>query len=695
MAPELLLEFRSEELPARMQRRAAADLERIVGEGLAARALAFDRVETFATPRRLGAAATAVPRRQPDTREERRGPRVGAPEKALQGFLRSAGLESAAQCEIRDTPKGRFHFAAVERAGRATVELLPALVAEVAAALPWPKSMRWGAGRLRWARPLRGVLCVFDGAPVPGALALGGDAAPLPFSGETLGHRWMAPRPFAVASFADYRAKLEAARVVCDAGERARRIAEEGRALAAAAGYRFDPDPDLLEEVAGLVEWPVCLLGAIDDAFMRLPPEAPLAAMKSHQKYFPLFAADGTLANRFLMTANLAAPDGGAAIRAGNERVLRARLHDARFFWDRDREATLESRLPRLDGVVFHARLGSVGDKTRRLEALAPAVAAFVPGAAADDARRAARLCKADLVTGLVGEFPELQGTMGRYLARGDGEPDAIADAIAEHYAPAGAGDSRPAAPVSIALALADRLDTLAGFFMIDERPTGSKDPFALRRAALGVVRLILEPGLRLPLREIAGKAAAGHRADAPDAVADSVLGFIADRLRAHMRDRGLRHDVAGAVFAASGDDDLTRLRRRAAALTGFLETADGADLLRAFRRAARIVGIEERKDGARHDGAVSRDALAAPAEVALHEGLEAAAARISAALAAERFGDAMRALAALRGPVDRFFDEVTVNAPDPRLRANRLRLLSRIRAALSDVADFSKIEGA
>lgn len=693
--PEFLLELRSEEIPARMQRRAAADLARIVRERFAVLGLECGAVEGFATPRRLAAAASGVPRRQPDTREERRGPRVGAPDKAVQGFLRAAGLESVAQCEERDTPKGRFWFAARTRPGRATVDLLPGLVRDTAAALPWPKSMRWGGARLRWVRPLRGVLCLFGGEAVPGNLPLGGDSASLPFSGSTEGRRGAAAGRFAVSSLADYRAKLDAAEVLPDSAERARRIIERGGALASEAGYSFDPDPDLLEEVAGLVEWPVPLLGAIDDSFMRLPPEVLATAMKRHQKYFPLFADDGTLANRFVMVANVAAPDGGAAIRAGNERVLRARLHDARFFWDGDRRATLESRVPRLDGIVFHARLGSLGDKRRRLETLAEAVAAFVPGAAPEDARRAARLCKADLVTGMVGEFAELQGTMGRYLARHDGEADSVAAAVAEHYAPVGASDSCPAAPVSVALALADRLDTLAGFFMIDERPTGSKDPFALRRAALGATRLILEGGLRVPLREAIGQAAAGHGAEAPDAVADDVLGFIAERLRAHMRDRGLRHDVASAVFAATGDDDLARLRRRADALAAFLATDAGADLLRAFRRAAGIVRIEEKKDRAKHDGAIDPGALAEPAEAALHEGLDRAGHAIGAALARERFDEAMGALAALRGPVDRFFDEVTVNAADPRLRANRLALLARIRAALMDVADFSKIEGA
>lgn len=698
---ELLLEVLSEEIPARMQTRAAADFARVLRRRLEANALACDGVEGFATPRRLAAVARGVPLRQPDTREERRGPRVGAPERALRGFLRSAGLDSPERCEQRETAKGAFWFATVERRGRRAVEVLPEAVRETVADMPWPKSMRWGAARLRWVRPLRGVLCVFDGQAVPGALPLGGEGGTLAFSDSTVGHARQAgggcgsaPARFAVSSFADYRAKLEAAGVVVDPAERARRIVAEARRLAEAAGLRFDPDPALLEETAGLVEWPTPLPGAIDDAFMGLPPEVLATAMKRHQKYFPLSAADGAPANRFVMVADGATADGGAAVRAGNERVLRARLHDAAFFWDGDRRVPLESRTPMLDRVVFHARLGSVGDKRRRLESLGPATAEYVPGADAASVARAARLCKADLVTGMVGEFAGLQGVMGRYYALHDGETEAVADAVAEHYAPAGAGDECPRRPVSVALALADRLDTLAGFFMIGERPTGSKDPFALRRAALGAVRLILDNALRVPLRRVLETGAAGHGAEAPAAVAAEALDFIAERLRVHMREGGLRHDAAAAVFAASGDDDLLRLRRRADALAAFLATGDGADLLAAFRRAANILRIEEKKDGVRHDGPVAATALAEPAEAALCAGLDRAGRDIADAIAAERFDAAMRALALLRAPVDRFFEEVTVNAESAELRANRLRLLSRVRSALAGVADFAKIEG-
>ena len=695
---ELLLEVLSEEIPARMQTRAAADFARVLRRRLEASALACEGAEGFATPRRLVAVARGVPLRQPDTKEERRGPRVGAPERALRGFLRSAGLDSPERCERRETAKGAFWFAVIERRGRRAVEVLPEVVRATVADMPWPKSMRWGAARLRWVRPLRGVLCVFDGEAVPGALPLGGEAGALAFADSTVGHtrgrRGSAPARLAVSSFADYRAKLEAAGVVLDTAERARRIVAEGRRLAGAAGLGFDPDPALLEEAAGLVEWPTPLPGSIDDAFMRLPPEVLATAMMRHQKYFPLSAADGTPTNRFVMVADGAPADGGAAVRAGNERVLRARLHDAAFFWDSDRRVPLESRTPMLDRMAFHARLGSVGDKRRRLEAFGPAVAEYVPGADAASVARAARLCKADLVTGMVGEFAGLQGVMGRYYALHDGEAAAVADAIAEHYAPAGAGDECPRKPVSVALALADRLDTLAGFFAIGERPTGSKDPFALRRAALGAVRLVLDNALRVPLRGVLETAAAGHGAEAPGAAAAAALDFIAERLRVHMREGGLRHDAAAAVFAASGDDDLLRLRRRAAALADFLATGDGADLLAAFRRAANILRIEERKDGARHDGPVTAAALAEPAESALCAGLDRAERDIADALGAERFDAAMRALALLRAPVDRFFEEVTVNAESAELRANRLRLLSRVRSALAGVADFARIEG-
>ena len=690
---ELLLELFSEEIPARMQAPAADNLRRALLELIDTKLdLATDGVRTFVTPRRLVAVADGLATMQPDVVEERRGPRVGAPDKAIAGFLRAAGLESLDQCEQREDKKGTFHYAVLKRRGRPTAAVLAEEIPALIENFSWPKSMRWGRGSLRWVRPLHAILCLFDGAVVPGRLVIGDTA--LAFVGSTHGHRWMAPEAFAVRDFADYRAKLEDAKVVLDAGDRRRRIAAQAEALAAGAGLTLTPDEALLDEVCGLVEWPVCLLGTIDQAFMALPPEVLTTAMRSHQKYFALTDSEGRLANRFIVVANIEADDGGAAIRAGNERVLRARLYDAQFFWDQDRAQSLESRVGGLDDIVFHARLGSLGDKVRRLEVLAKSVAEHV-GADPDLVARAARLCKADLFTGMVGELPTLQGVMGRYYALEDGEDKRVADAIAEHHAPQGPGDACPSAPTSVALALADRIDTLAGFFLIDQPPTGSKDPFALRRAALGVIRLVLDNRLRLPLLGLFRGAVAAYRHDGDEgAVAAAILAFFADRLRVHMRDQGLRHDVVSAVLAVSDDDDLVRLTARADALRGFLDTDDGANLLTAFRRAANIVRIEEKRDGAAYDGAVDESALVEDDERALNARLGEAETAIAAALAGEDFAAAMAALAGLRAPVDRFFDHVTVNAEDAGLRANRLRLLSRIGAALGKIADFTRIEG-
>ncbi len=702
---ELLLELFCEEIPSRMQARAAADLGRALAKVLRdecgfADSVAKDAVRTFATPRRLAAVVDGVPTEQADVSEEKRGPRVGAPDQAVQGFLRSVGLDSIESCEQRETKKGTFFYAVIERQGRPTAEILAARIPALIEDFSWPKSMRWGETSLRWVRPLHSILCIFDGAIVPGVLTLGnaGEGATMAFSNRTRGHRWLAPEEIEVASFADYHAALAAAKVILDPAERRAVIANGARELAEGAGLVFDDGDALLDEVAGLVEWPVCLLGEIDAAFMAIPAEALVTSMKTHQKYFPLHDAAGELANRFIVVANIEAPDNGDAIRAGNERVLRARLHDARFFWDQDRKASLESRVPRLDDIVFHARLGSVGDKVRRLEVLAENIARQISGADAEAAARAARLCKADLVTGMVAEFADLQGIMGKYYAEHDGETPAVAAAIADHYSPAGPADRCPSAPVSVALALADKLDSLTGFFAIDEKATGSKDPFALRRAALGVIRLILDNALRLPLRGILETAAnlrsaSGENRDAIE-VANDLIAFFADRLRVHLRDSGLSHDVVSAILAVAEDDDLVRLVARAEALRTFLETDDGANLLLAFRRATNIVSIEEKKDGAAYDGPVDQARLEAAEEHALNDKLDVATKTIGAALADEDFSAAMTALATLRAPLDIFFDKVTVNAEDSAIRANRLRLLARIRAALASVADFTEIEG-
>ena len=681
---ELLLEILSEEIPARMQARATDDLKRLVCDGLKQAGLAFTSAEAFATPRRLALVVDGLSEKQPDVSEERRGPRADAPEKAMAGFKGS--LPEGAVIEERETPKGKFLFATVDIKGRATAEVLGGILESALAGLPWPKSMRWASYELRWVRPVHSMIALFAGAPV--AVTLG----PVSAGTATAGHRFMAPEPFEVKDFADYRDKLFNAKVMLDAAKRRAQIEADADGLAAAQGLTVKQDPMLLDEVTGLVEWPVVLMGGIDDTFMSLPPEVLTTSMRSHQKYFSCLDADGELANRFIVVANMETEDDGAAIVAGNERVLRARLADAKFFWDQDRKTSLASKAPALKDRVFHAKLGTMDEKVDRMQALVAEIAAFVPGANKDRVRSAARLAKADLSTGMVGEFPELQGIMGRYYARHDGESEEVADAIAEHYSPLGPNDACPSKPESVCVALADKIDSLVGFFAIDEKPTGSKDPFALRRAALGVIRLILENNLRLPLLPEFAKAAKLHGKE-PDAGAD-LLAFFADRLKVHLREQGVKHDHVDAVFALGGEDDLVRLMARVEALSEFLASEDGGNLLTAYKRAANILKIEEKKDSKRYDGVPDVDAFAQDEERALAGGLDAAMPAISAALDAEDFAGAMAALARLRGPVDAFFDAVTVNADDAKLRENRLKLLNGIRAALEGVADFSRIEG-
>ena len=681
---ELLVELLSEEIPARMQDRARRDFERLVLDGLKEADLAHGASRAFATPRRIALVVEGLPERQPDRTEERKGPRVGAPDRAVEGFLKAAGLASLDECERRRQGKAEFWFAVRKVPGRPAREVLAEIVADAVGRLAWPKSMRWGDAPMRYVRPLRGVLAVFAGKPLPGGIEVGGTEARLDFTDCTQGHRFMAPDAFPATGFADYEAKLRAAFVLVDAEERMQRIRD-----GAPEGVRLSTR--LLAENAGLTEWPAPGVGGFDPAFLELPPEVLVTSMESHQRYFPVEDEAGGLAPRFLFVANIEAPDGNAAIRAGNERVLRARLADARFFWEQDRLRPLEDRLPMLDKVVFHAKLGSVGDKVRRLERLAARLAPHVPGADAGRCRQAVRLAKADLVTGMVGEFPELQGVMGRYYALGEGLDAEVADAVAAHYRPQGPGDEAPRAPVSITAALADKFDTLAGFFSIDERPTGSRDPFALRRAALGIVRIVLENGLRLPLRSAIAAALQGYGADEGGA---ALFAFFEDRLKAHLRERGARHDLVSAVFALGDEDDLTRLMARVAFLERFVDEEDGANLLAACKRAGSILAIEEKKDSTSYGADADPSAFAVEAERALHEALAEAGAAASRAVEAEDFAAATRALATLRAPVDRFFDEVTVNAGDAALRANRLRLLAGIRAATAGVADFSRIEG-
>ncbi|MCZ8279878.1 MAG: glycine--tRNA ligase subunit beta [Acetobacteraceae bacterium] len=699
---ELLLELFCEEIPARMQARAAEDLTRLFADACAALLGAPPR--GFYGARRIGLTAQLKPSVTTEGKEER-GPRIGAPDQAIEGFLKKHGA-------TRDALKEEGQFWVLSKPGR-TLEA-HALVAEAMPALirtfPWPKSMRWGGtSSMVWVRPLKRILCVLDGAVVSFTLAQGADDGHGLASGNlTEGHRIMSPGAFSVQDFAEYKAELAERQVVLEAEDRARMIRDGITALAAAEGLDVVPDEALIAEVAGLVEWPVPLLGRIDDAFMDLPPEVMRTTMRINQRYFALRKKDGTAAPRFALVANIAAPDGGAAIIAGNERVLRARLADARFFWDLDRKQKLESFLPKLDSVVFHAKLGTQGQRVARLENLAGLIAEKL-GADATLARRAARLAKADLASGMVGEFPELQGVMGRYCALGQGEDARVAEAIAAHYRPAGAGDAVPTEPVAIAVALADKIDQLLGFFNVGERPTGSGDPFALRRAALGVIRIIRENGLRLPIIEVAdayrltirnwpgtkldGLTNFGSSGRQAWTIGLEVLDFLAERLRVQLRGEGARHDVVAAVFGATPDDDLNRLLARADAVRGFVESEAGANLLAAHRRAINILRIEEKRDGHAFDTGYEAHLLKLPEEAALAAALEEAGTRIRLDIEAEDFERAMEAMAGLRAPVDAFFEKVIVNDPAPELRRNRLRLLAHLRAAMDAVADFSKIE--
>ncbi len=695
--PDLLLELLSEEIPARMQRRAAEDLRKLVTDALVERGFLYEGAKAFATPRRLALHVAGLPARGEAVREERRGPRVGAPDAAVQGFLKGAGLTSLDQATtITDPKKGEFYLAVIERPGRETLDVLAEILPGIIRNFPWPKSMRWGAasaqpGSLRWVRPLQSIVATFGPEtenPEVVPFSVDGIAA----GTTTYGHRFLAPGPFEVRRFDDYVTALERAHVILDADRRKDIILHDARDLAFARGLDLVEDDGLLEEVAGLVEKPVVLMGSFDERFLEIPSEAIRATIRANQKCFVL-RKSGTeeLAPAFLLVSNLVASDGGAAITAGNERVVRARLSDARFFWETDKATKLEDRLPKLDTIVFHEKLGTQGERIARIAALAKEIAPLV-GADPALAERAARLAKADLVTEMVGEFPELQGLMGRKYAALQGEHPSVAAAIEEHYKPVGPSDRVPTDPVSIAVALADKLDTLVGFWAIDEKPTGSKDPFALRRAALGVIRAVIERSLRLSLTALVERrfteAGAERTAD--------LLAFFADRLKVYLRDQGARHDLIDAVFALPGQDDLLLVVRRVEALGAFLGTDDGKNLLAGYKRAANILRIEEKKDGRAYDAApdAARAAAGQPEERALAEALESARAEASAAVAAEDFAGAMRALSRLRAPVDAFFETVTVNADDPGLRENRLLLLNALRAATREVADFSRIEG-
>ena len=688
--PELFLELFSEEIPARMQARAADDLARLLSEALAP--LSPSSLRSFFGPRRIALAAD-VSGQVAASRSTERGPRTSAPAQALTGFLRKHG---AAQEQLRQ--EGDYWVLEKVAAAVSAAELIAGALPPLLRRFPWPKSMRWGGSSgFTWVRPLRRITCLLDGAVVPFDLRDGEDDGHGLVSADlTEGHRFHAPGAFAVSSQSDWRDQLANRRVMVDADERKRVISEGIQALAAERQLSVVDDAGLLDEVAGLVEWPVPLLGRIAPEHMDLPPEVMQVSMRVNQRYFALRNPDGSAAPFFAFVANVEAEDDGAAIIAGNERVLRARFADARHFWDLDRKARLESRVPLLDGVTFHAKLGTQGERVTRLKRLAELIAPHVHAPAAM-AERAAELAKADLVTGMVGEFPEVQGVMGRYYALHDGEPREIADAVRDHYAPRGPADAVPSASVSVAVALADKLDQLAGFFAIGERPTGAGDPYALRRAALGVIRIVRENRLRLhllPLIEAAGQGY--HHRGVHPVPPQEILDFLADRLRVQLRGDGARHDVLAAVFAAGeesgADDDLVRLLARTDAIAALLKTQDGADLLTAYRRAANILRIEERKDGP-HNAPPDRSLLREAAEIDLAHalsGMDAVVERVRH----EEFTAAMTDLARLRAPLDAFFDRVTVNAPEADLRRNRLRLLNLVRTSMDRLADFSRIEG-
>ena len=693
--PELLLEILSEEIPAGLQEKGAAELLRLIKDALKDQALEFEDTTAFATHRRLVVAVSGLPETQPDVHTERKGPGINAPDQAIQGFLKSVG-RNREQVEERETKKGMVLFVSETTPGRPTAEVLANVLASAIGDVIWAKSMHWADNTFRWVRPLHGILAVFDGKPLDFSLDLG--EAKISATDTTTGHRFMAPDVITVTGFDYYREKLKSAFVILDSGERRQIVRDGAEALAKDAGLQLRVDETLIAEIAGLVELPVPLMGTIDDAFMDLPHEVLATSMAKHQRYLALETSDGALAPHFIVVANIEANDGGATIVAGNERVLRARLADAKFFWDQDRKNSLASYAPRLGDIAFHRKLGTLDQKVDRVQALAVEIADFIEGADKDQVRSAARLAKADLVTGMVGEFPGLQGLVGRYYALADRESPAVADAIRDQYSPKGPDDACPSAPVSVALCLADRIDTLVGFWAMDEKPTGSKDPFALRRAVLGVIRLVVENELRLPLGQIfdtaSGSLPDNLRGNWTSDVGQSLMTFFTDRLKVHLKERGVRHDLISAVLALTDEDDLVRLLARVNALAGFLGSDDGGDLLVAYRRAANIVRIEEKKDSTEYrgqaDGALFRD----PKESALSAALDQARASLAKDITDEKFGAAMAALAKLRAPVDAFFDAVTVNDDDPALRANRLRFLSQITSTLEQVADFSKIEG-
>ena len=743
--PDLLFELFSEEIPARMQAKAADDLRRMVTDKLVAEGLVYEGAKAFATPRRLTLTVHGIPARQSDLKEERKGPRVGGPEPAIAGFLKATGLASLDEAKIqRDPKKGDFYIALIEKPGRTTLDVLADMLPVIIRTFPWPKSMRWGErsakpGALQWVRPLHAIIATF-GIDTEEPDVVQFDVAGIAAGQTTYGHRFMAPAAINVRRFEDYEAKLKAAKVVLDPQARKDIILADAKQLAFAQGFELVEDQVLLDEVAGLVEWPVVLMGSFDKEFLSIPGEVIRATIRNNQKCFVVSdPKTGTLTNKFILTANIEASDGGKAIIDGNERVIRARLSDAKFFYETDLKTKLEDRLPKFDQIVFHEKLGTQGERIARIARLAAEIAPLV-GADVEKTKRAAHLAKTDLLTEVVGEFPELQGLMGKYYALAQGEDASVAGASEEHYKPQGPADRVPSDPVSVAAALADKIDTLVGFWAIDEKPTGSKDPYALRRAALGVVRLIRENDVTLPLTDvfwshmpsITRKTHGGempeigifyvHDAETFESEASrivsegkgdwvaefqrllpiyrsvfgepfSLMSFFADRLKVQLRDQGARHDLVDAVFALEGQDDLLMVVRRVEALGKFLDTDDGKNLLAGTKRAANILRIEEKKDNKTYDGAPDPARYSLDEEKTLAKAIDQVKAEAGAAVAKEDFAAAMSAIAKLRPAVDAFFDKVKVNDDDPKVRENRLKLLNEIRAATRAVADFSKIQ--
>ncbi|GGI26531.1 glycine--tRNA ligase subunit beta [Bradyrhizobium guangdongense] len=697
--PDLLLELFSEEIPARMQGKAADDLRRLVTDKLVAEGLVYEGAKAFATPRRLALTVHGIPARQSDLKTERRGPKVGAPDAAVQGFLKATGLKSLDEAKIQRDPKGDFYIGLIEKPGRDAIDVLAEILPVIVRTFPWPKSMRWGArsgkpGSLSWVRPLHAITATFGlETEEPDVVKFSVDGIE---SGQTTyGHRFLAPAAIQVRRFEDYEAKLLDAKVVLDPERRKDAILTDARQLAFAQGFDLVEDQNLLDEVSGLVEWPVVLMGSFEPEFLKTPDEVIRATIRNNQKCFVVRdPKTGKLASKFILVANIEATDGGKTIIGGNERVIRARLSDAKFFYETDLKTRLEDRLPKFEQIVFHEKLGTQAARIKRIERLAAEIAALV-GADVAKATRAAHLAKADLLTEVVGEFPEVQGLMGKYYALAQGEDASVAAACEEHYKPQGPTDRVPTDPVSVAVALADKLDTLVGFWAIDEKPTGSKDPYALRRAALGVIRLIAENALRLSLMKVAASALAGLSVKPADAqkLPSDLLAFFADRLKVQLREQGARHDLVDAVFALGGQDDLLMIVRRVEALGKFLDSDDGKNLLAGTKRASNILSIEEKKDKRTFDGAPDSSLYSLDEEKALAKAIGEVKAEAGAAVAREDFAAAMSAMAKLRPPVDAFFDKVRVNDDDAKVRENRLKLLNEIRSATRAVADFSKIQ--